>query len=55
MITTIGKLIFQAVLMRTMENLSETDQDELEKIVDENSEPEKVFGFLKEKAILHLS
>jgi hypothetical protein len=49
MIESIGKMIFQAVLMRSMDTLEEEEQVELEKIVDENGEPEKIFQYLEEK------
>ena len=47
---SIGRIIFQSVLIRVMEELSDNDKDEFEKILAEkpNSE-EAILGFLKSK------
>jgi hypothetical protein len=44
-----GAVIYQNVLLRVMETMSEKDQDEFEKILDKNGDPQKIFSFLKEK------
>src|SRR3989344_906294 len=48
-ITRVGALIFQKVMMRVMDELDENDQDILEKLVDQGSTPEVLFDFLREK------
>ena len=49
-ILRVGGIIYQNVLMRVMEIMPETDQDEFEKLLDNNAKPEEVFSFLKDKA-----
>lgn len=49
MIMRIGTVIYQNVLMRVMETMKEKDQDEFEKLLDKNANPEEIFSFLKEK------
>ena len=44
-----GAVIYQNVLMRAMETMSEKDQDDFEKILDNNGSPQEIFGFLKDK------
>jgi len=48
-ILRVGVLIYQNVLMRVMEIMTEKDQDEFEKLLDKNANPEDVFAFLKGK------
>ncbi len=48
-ILRVGGIIYQNVLMRVMETMSDTDQDEFEKLLDNNAAPEDVFTFLNEK------
>ncbi len=48
-ILRVGVLIYQNVLMRVMEIMIEKDQDEFEKLLDKNANPEDVFAFLKGK------
>lgn len=48
-ILRVGALIYQNVLMRVMEIMTEKDQDEFEKLLDKNAGPEDIFAFLKEK------
>lgn len=43
----IGALIYQNVLMRVMEQMSEKDQDDFEKILDNEGTPQEIFSFLK--------
>lgn len=45
----LGKLIFQAVLVRVLPLLSEKDLTEYEKIVDSKESGETIFKFLGEK------
>jgi Protein of unknown function (DUF5663) len=45
----LGKLIFQAVLVRVLPILSEQDMAEYEKIVDSKESGEVIFKFLGEK------
>ncbi len=47
---SIGKIIFQSVLIRTMEELDDKDKDEFEKILSEKpNDEEMILGFLKKK------
>jgi hypothetical protein len=48
-IIRIGALVYQNVLMRSMEIMTEQDKDEFEKMLDKNADIEEVFIFLKEK------
>ncbi|MEI7810490.1 MAG: DUF5663 domain-containing protein [bacterium] len=48
-ITDAGALIYQDVLMRVMEIMSEGDQDEFEKLLDNNAQPTQIFDFLNSK------
>lgn len=45
----VGALIYQNVLMRVMEMITEADQDEFEKLLDKNARPDEIFIFLKNK------
>ena len=45
----IGALIYQNVLMRVMETMSDEDQDEFEKLLDHNAQPGEIFTFFKSK------
>jgi succinate dehydrogenase flavin-adding protein (antitoxin of CptAB toxin-antitoxin module) len=42
----IGSIIFQNVLMRVLEKMPEKQQDEFEKMLDSNANPEEIFEFL---------
>lgn len=46
-ILRVGAVIYQNVLMRVMEIMTEADQDKFEKLLDENAKPEEIFTFLK--------
>lgn len=48
-IERIGSLVFQAILMRVMENMSDTDKQSFEKLLDHDASPEEITGFLREK------
>lgn len=43
------EVVLKRIFVETMEKLSEADQKEYEKLIDENAEEEKLEGFLKEK------
>ncbi len=47
---SIGSIIYQEVLMRVMETMSDKNKDEFEKLLDENSKPEEIFEFFRNKA-----
>lgn len=49
MVDRLGKLVFQAVLVRALPALSEEDLAEYEKIVDSKQEGDVLFKFLSEK------
>ena len=42
----IGSIIFQNVLARALEKISDKEQDEFEAILDKNADPEEIFEFL---------
>ncbi len=44
-----GTVIYQNVLMRVMEILTEEEQDKFEKLLDNEAKPEEIFTFLKSK------
>jgi len=46
-ILRVGGIIYQNVLMRVMEIMTDEDQDEFEKLLDKNAQPEEIFSFLK--------
>lgn len=48
-ILRVGALIYQNVLMRVMEIMTEVDQDEFEKLLDNNTQADEIFIFLKNK------
>lgn len=45
----VGDIIYQNVLMRVIETMSDKDQDEFEKILDNDGKPEDIFTFLNNK------
>ncbi len=46
----IGRLIYQAILVRSLDILSEKEQDDLDKILDQDeTTPQTVFAFLESK------
>lgn len=50
MVDRIGRLIYQALLVRSLDILSDDEQDELDKILDKDeSTPEDTLRFLEEK------
>jgi hypothetical protein len=50
MVNRIGRILYQAVLVRTLDILSEDEQNELDEIMNKNSTtPKDIFIFLKKK------
>ena len=50
MVDRIGRLMYQALLVRSLDILSETEQTEFDLLLDEdNTTPQEVLGFLKTK------
>ncbi len=49
LLARIGGIIYQAVLMRVLSQMTESEQDEFDSLLEKNSEPEEIFSFLKEK------
>lgn len=49
MILRVGALIYQNILMRSLEAMTEEDQNEFDKLLDKEPEPYEVFTFLKDK------
>ncbi len=47
-IERIGSLIFQSILMRVMEDMSEGDQNKFEDLLDADASPEIIVGFLRD-------
>lgn len=48
-ILRVGAIIYQNVLIRVMEILTDSEQDEFEKLLDAGAKPEEIFSFLKDK------
>lgn len=48
-ILRIGGIIYQNVLMRVLETMSDQDQNEFEKLLDKNAEAQEIFSFLNTK------
>ncbi len=46
-----GTLIYQNVLMRAVEKMTDKDQDDFEKMLDNEAKPEEIFSFLKDKVV----
>lgn len=46
---SIGAVIYEGVLMRAAERLTDTERIELDILVDDNADPEKLFTFLESK------
>lgn len=50
MVERIGRIIYQAVLVRTLDILSEKDQDEFDALLDKDATtPDEVLAFLQKK------
>jgi len=44
-----GAIIYENVLLRVMETMTEKDQDDFEKILDNKEKPEEIFSFLQNR------
>ena len=44
-----GALVYQEVMLRVLDIMSEEDKDAFEKMINESPDPEVLFGFLAEK------
>lgn len=44
-----GGLVYQEIMLRAIDMLSEEDKNDFEKIITENPNPEAMFDFLEEK------
>jgi len=50
MVDRIGRIMYQAILVRSLDILSESDQDELDALLDkDNTTPEDTLKFLKSR------
>ncbi len=45
----LGAIVYQEVMLRALDILTEEDKDAFEKIIEKDSNPETLFGFLSEK------
>ena len=45
----LGAIVYQEVMLRVLDILSEEDKDSFEKLIGENPDPEVLFGFLSGK------
>lgn len=45
----LGSLVYQEVMLRVVDILTDEEKDELEKIIEKNADPEEMFGFLSLK------
>ena len=46
---SIGAVIYEGVLMRSAEKMTDTEQIELKLLADDNASPEKMFAFIESK------
>jgi hypothetical protein len=44
-----GAIVYQEVMLRALEEMSDEDKDAFEKLLESNPTPEIMFGFLSEK------
>ncbi len=49
LLTRIGGIIYKSVLMRALDHMSESEQNEFETLLDQDKNPEELFAFLQEK------
>jgi hypothetical protein len=49
LLARIGGIIYQAVLMRVLSQMTEIEQDEFDSLLEKGAEPDEIFSFLKEK------
>jgi hypothetical protein len=45
----LGTIVYQEVMLRALDILTEEDKDEFEKLIEKDPNPETMFGFLSEK------
>ena len=45
----LGTIVYQEVMLRALEILTEEDKNEFEKLIEKDQNPETMFGFLSEK------
>ncbi len=45
----LGAIVYQEVMLRVLDILSEEDKDAFEKLIEKDSNPESMFAFLSEK------
>ena len=45
----LGAIVYQEVMLRVLDILTDEDKDEFEKLIEKNPEPESLFEFLSEK------
>ena len=45
----LGAIVYQEVMLRVLDILTEEDKDAFEKLIEENPDPEILFGFLSDK------
>lgn len=43
------EVVLKRIFLETMEKLTDKDQDEYTKLIDENAEPDRLEGFLRER------
>lgn len=49
LLTRIGGIIYKSVLIRALDQMSEGEQDEFDKLLDQDKDPAEIFSFLQEK------
>lgn len=49
LLTRIGGIIYKSVLIRALDRMSESEQNEFETLLDQDKNPEELFAFLQEK------
>lgn len=49
LLTRIGGIIYKAVLIRALDQMTESEQNEFESMLDQDKNPEELFAFLQEK------
>ncbi|MFA6386644.1 MAG: hypothetical protein WCW04_02665 [Candidatus Paceibacterota bacterium] len=45
----LGAIVYQEVMLRVLDILTEEDKDAFEKLIEKNPDPELLFGFLSDK------
>lgn len=45
----LGAIVYQEIMLRALDILTEEDKDEFEKLIEKDQNPETMFGFLSEK------